>query len=203
MKTLDEVRAQCDIEEEGGCWLWEGGLSGGIPRIYAPDLAATETRLNEALRVAFESPRPNKWIKAALVEAMSPVMEAQAGRRAVWQIATGKPIPQGFQCYTKCLNELCVNPAHIRCGSGEEVGRFTAKVGRYRNQPRRILANNRTARRRSTVKPEHYAEILLSSESGLAVGARLGYSRSIVSRIRTGKATAHRPRGTLFLGLGG
>lgn len=203
MKTLDEVRARCEIEEETGCWSWTGALSCGIPRIYAPDLAATERRLSAALKSAFESARPGRLVKAALLQAMDPIMEAQAGRRAVWQMATGKSIKDGHIAYTTCLNGMCVNPDHIACGTGAELGRFTAKVGRYKGQPARILANYRIGRQRSTLKPEHYVEIQLSPESGLAIGARLGYSRSVVSKVRRGHPMVHRPRGALFMGLGG
>lgn len=201
MRTLDEVRARCEVEEITGCWVWTGARSSDIPRIYAPDLYATEQRLNAALAIAFQSPRPRAKIIAALVQAMDPVMEAQTGRRATWQMAHGKGVKDGLIVYNTCRNEQCVNPSHARCGTGAEWGRFTTKTGKHKGQLARILANRRIALARTTVKPEHVQEILLSPETGLAIGARLGYSRTIVSKYRAGHPVAHRPVGSLFVGL--
>lgn len=36
MRTLEEVRGNCRIDEEGH-WIWAGALWKGKPRIYAPD----------------------------------------------------------------------------------------------------------------------------------------------------------------------
>lgn len=202
MKTIEEVRDRCRVDEITGCWVWTGAMSGGIPRIYAPDLLATERRLDAALQEAFAMKRPTARIKVAILQAMDPIMESQAGRRAVWQMAKGRGVQDGYQVFNTCLNELCVNPAHMRCGTGLEVGRFTAKVGRYKGQPARMLANRRIARKRTSVTPEHAREFLLSPETGLEIAARLGYSRTIVSKYRAGHATAHSTIGSLFPGLG-
>lgn len=36
MRTLDEVKGRCRIDDDG-CWIWTGALGAGVPRIYAPN----------------------------------------------------------------------------------------------------------------------------------------------------------------------
>lgn len=202
MKTLDEVYGRCRIDDITGCWKWTGAVSGGFPRVYGPDWALTRERFEAALDAAFGSPREDAKIKAAIVQAMGGAMLSQPGRRAVWQMATGKPIPNGWRVYGTCPVDECLNPDHQACGTGADQGRYVAKIGLFKNQPNRILANRRTALKRTTVKKEVFDEILLSEEKGTEISARTGLSRTIVSKIRTGAAMAHRSAGGLFSGLG-
>ena len=202
MKTLDEVYGRCRIDEITGCWVWGGALSCGFPRVYGPDWAATRERMDAALEIAFASHWESAKTKGAILEAMEPALVSQPGRRAVWQMVTGKPIPNGWRVYGKCLNDHCLNFDHMSCGTVAEIGKFTAKVGRFKNQPNRILANRRIGLKRTTVTQERFDEILLSEESGVQISARTGISRTIVSKIRTGGMMVHRPAGGLFAGLG-
>lgn len=202
MRTLDEIYGRCKIDDITGCWVWDGAQSDGFPRVYGPDWERTRDRLDAALEVAFASHWESAKTKEAIVEAMDPAMLSQPGRRAVWQMATGKPIPNGWRVYGKCEHDLCLNTDHMGCGTGAELGRFTAKIGRFKNQPNRIMANRLIGLKRTTITPERFDEILLSEETGVQISARTGVSRSIVSKIRTGGMMVHRPAGGLFSGLG-
>lgn len=202
MRTLNEVYDRCRIDDITGCWVWTGAVSDGLPRVYGPDWAATITRLDAALETAFGDARESAKIKAALLQATDPVMLSQPGRRAVWQMASGKPIPNGWRVFGTCRNHHCLNPDHADCGTGADLGKFTAKVGRFKNQPNRIIANRRIGLQRTTVTQELFDEILLSDEKGTEVSARTGISRTIVSKIRTGAPMVYRPAGGLFSGLG-
>lgn len=186
MRTLDEILGRCKVDDITGCWIWSGAVSNGFPRVYGPDWAATIARLDAKLDAAFESPHQHSKIKKALIEAMEPVMDSQPGRRATWQMHSGKPIPSGWRIFGTCLNDLCLNPNHMRCGTGADLGRFTAKVGRFKNQPNRILANRKIGLQRTTLTEDLFNEILLSTETGVELTARTGISRSIVSKVRTG-----------------
>jgi len=202
VKTLDEVYGRCKIDDITGCWIWDGALSAGFPRVYGPDWATTRDRLDAALEVAFSSHWESAKTKAAILQATEPAMLSQPGRRAVWQMATGKPIPDGWRVYGKCLHDHCLNPDHMDCGTGADIGKFTAKVGRFKNQPNRILANRLIGLKRTTVTQDRFDEILLSEESGVQISARTGISRTIISKIRTGGMMVHKPAGGLFAGLG-
>ena len=35
--TSSDLRAWCDVNHDTGCWIWQGGLSGGAPRIWTFD----------------------------------------------------------------------------------------------------------------------------------------------------------------------
>lgn len=202
MKTLDEVYGRCKIDDITGCWIWDGAVSGGFPRVYGPDWAMTQARLDAALDVAFASHWESAKTKAAIVEAMEPAMLSQPGRRAVWQMATGKIIPNGWRVFGTCLHDHCLNPKHMDCGTGADIGKFTAKVGRFKNQPNRILANRKIGMKRSRLTEDLFNEILLSPETGVQIKARTGVSRTIISKVRTGGMMVYRPARGLFSGLG-
>lgn len=202
MKTLDEIHGDCRVDDITGCWHWAGAFSGTLPRIYAPDWAATRDRFEAALSAAFESGWESAKIKAAIVQVLDPVMTSQPGRRAVWNIATGKPIPNGWRVYGTCMDDACVSLDHMRCGSAVELGRFTVKTGRFRNQPNRIAANRITNLKRSSLTTELVDQILLSEETGVEIAARTGLGRTVISKVRTGAQVVHRAAGGLFAGLG-
>lgn len=166
--TLDDVQARCFIDDEG-CWVWRGATSDGLPRVYAPN---------------HRKPGSPK--------------ESQVGRRAVWHITTAKPIPDGKRVYGTCQNPLCLNPAHMKCGTTKEVGEFTAKVGRFKNSPRRIAANRLIGRKRSYLNPDQIAEIQSSNETGVALAERLNVGRQTVSKARRGELKAFESIGSPF-----
>lgn len=169
--TLDDIKARCFIDDDG-CWIWRGGASKGVPRVYAPN---------------HQKPGSPK--------------ESQVGRRAVWNVATGKPIPDGKRIYGTCGKSLCLNPECARCGTGEDIGKFTIKTGRFRGQPRRIAASRLTGRKRSHVTPELIAEIQGSNETGVALSRRLNLGREVVSRAKRGEMKAFAPIASPFAGL--
>jgi hypothetical protein len=168
MRTVDQVRGACRIDEMTGCWAWSGARhSTNGPRIYAPVLPGGE-------------------------------MQSQPGRRAVWQMVTGKAIPERWRVYGTCGNMLCVNPAHIECGPSGAVGKHIAKTGAYKNKPNRIAANRATGRKRAHYTPEDVAEIMASDETIEQLATRLGLGRGPVWRIRAGHAVSYEPVGSMF-----
>lgn len=128
-------------------------------------------------------------------------MSCQRGARAVWHLHTGQQIPNGWRVFSKCREPLCVNPAHVECKPMPEWGKDVAESGRWRGNMKRIAANRRTARARSNLTPEKVTLILSSDKTGNQLARELGSSRSSVSRIRAGHATAFTPVSGLFTGL--
>lgn len=167
MRTLEEVRGNCRIDDITGCWLWAGGKYGTLARIYAPDWTSADGAL-----------RP------------------QAGRRAVWHIRNpGKKLAPGVMVFGRCNCDLCLNPAHEFVGTRAQHGEMVKKAGRYRNQLKRIVANRKTARKLSTITPEIAAEILASDEGHTEFARRTGTSREIVRRVRSGRPMAYQSIG--------
>lgn len=158
---LEDIRQRCFIDEDTGCWTWRGAKDDKkYPRVWAPNHT-----------------KPG-----------SP-METQTGRRAVWHLSTGKPIPHGHRVYGTCSNPLCLNPAHMRCDPGPEWGAHMSKSGVHKTIRRTISART-IGRKRSILTDAIYAEIIASPESGLALSRRLGISRQTISRARRGKMSA-------------
>lgn len=164
--TLDDIKGRCFIDE-AGCWLWRGALTEGKwPRVHAPDHT-----------------KPG-----------SPKM-TQTGRRAVWHVVTGKPIPKGWRVYGTCGCDACLNPAHMECGTTAKVGQHSVRTGRFKNSPARIAANRKSGRSRALLTPEQIAEIQESAEFNRVWAERLGVSTQTISRARLGRMrsfqTAH------------
>lgn len=157
--NLEDVRQRCFINEETGCWEWRGALSDGKwPRIHAPNLSI----------------EGGKFM-------------VQTGRRAVWQLSTGKAIPKGYRVYGTCQCNLCLNPGHMKCGTTAELGRLSQRMGRFKNSPRRIAANRKIGRERSVFTPEILAELQLTTETSTAIAKRMGVAVQTISKARNGR----------------
>jgi len=157
---------------QDGCWLWRGALSDGWPRIFAPDY----TKKGGA-------------------------KTSQPGKRAVWHVKTGKPIPSGWRVFGTCQAKTCCNPAHIQCQPVAEWGKRVAESGRLQGVMRRIVANRATGRARAKLTGQDVEEIMASEETGLVLASRYGVAPQTISKARHGKARAHQPVGGLFSGL--
>jgi len=170
--TLDDIKDRCHIDDDGH-WIWKGALSEGKwPRIYAPD------------HTKEGSP-----------------MVTQTGRRAVWHVSTGKPIPNSWRVFGTCEVDCCLNPKHMKCGSTQEWGAQVSKAGIHSGSVRRSVAGRQAGRKCSVLTPETYQEIIGSNETGLALAARLGVSKQTVSKARNGLIVCFEPAGGLFSGL--
>lgn len=170
--TPEDVKQRCHVDADTGCWHWRGALSDGKwPRIYAPNLS-----------------KPGE------------PMEAQTGRRAVWQLATGKAIPEGFRVFGICRSGDCLNPKHMVCGSTAEWGQHKSKTGIHKTMTHRI-GSRKTGKARSVLTEETYAEVVSSTEPGTQIAKRLGVSMQTVSKARRGQMRCFQPIGNPFSGL--
>ena len=171
MRTLEDVRDRCFIDDEGH-WHWRGAMSAGVPRVYAPDHTNQDGE-----------------------------MSSQAGRRAVYHIIEGKAIPPSMRVYGTCEHDDCLNPECARMGPMSDLGKLIRKKGWLKGNARTILNARKVGRARSLLTPELITEIMESEETGLAIAARLSLSNSTVSKVRTGQARAFQPVGGMFSGL--
>lgn len=173
--TLDDIKARCHINDDG-CWVWKGALSEKKwPRVWAPDHS-----------------KPG-----------SP-MRSQPGRRAVWNVKTGKPIPEGHRVYGTCECDQCLNPAHSKCGPTADLGKHIQATGKYKGSAKRIAANRATGRTRAKTTPEMLAEIRSSDLPGTVLSEELKVSRQIISKARKGTSgLCWEPLGGMFSQLMG
>lgn len=131
----------------------------------------------------------NKWPRVWAPDyAKNGVMRSQPGRRAVWNVKTGKAIPEGYRAYGTCECDQCLNPNHMKCGPTSDLGEHIKKEGKFKGSHKRKAANRATGQTRAKTSPEMIAEIVSSHEDGVTLSAKLNISRQIISKIRQGKS---------------
>lgn len=171
--TLPDIKGRCHIDSITGCWLWRGATSpsnGGLtlqPRIHATCYTTDPTGATK---------------------------KTQTGNRAAWHTANQKPLPKGWRVFKAdcCTNGLCINPEHLKAGTTKQWGQSVARNGNWKNVPSRIAANRASGRRNAALTNEQLREVQLSSETGLALAARMGVSPQLISRHRRQKTAASR-----------
>lgn len=165
MTPIDRIKSRCTVDEITGCWIWKGGTSpsnGGKfrqPRIHSEDYTADPTGKTKAI---------------------------QTGNRAAWHAYTKKPIPDGYRVFkaNHCHDGLCVNPAHLKCGTFADWGRSIAEKAVWRGVSARINANRLSGRKRAGLTPEQVLEVQTSDEKGVVIAKRLGVSQQLISDAR-------------------
>lgn len=157
---------------EDGHWIWIGAASRGVPRIWAPDFTQAEGR-----------------------------MTSQPGRRAVWHVKTGKPIPEGWRVFGTCDRPDCIAPGHIVCRDPAVEGRKVAASGKLKGRVGRKLAARKTGRARSKLDLQLIEFIKTSPLTGEQVAAQTGLSTTTVSKVRKHGAPSFEPIGGIFSGL--
>lgn len=172
--SIAQIRGRCRIDEFTGCWLWSGAKSSDWPRIWAPDYTRHAGGFS-----------------------------AQTGRRAVWHIKTGLPIPDGWRVFGTCTEKTCCNPDHMICEPTAARGKKVAASGKLKNNITRITANRKTGRALSKLDAETRQLVRDSEEPGVVLAERYGCARQTISKIRKGQDVSFQPVGGMFTGLMG
>lgn len=201
MTQLDQIRSRCHIEDvEVGKphRLWAGGKTGKTPRIWAPDHTSTQLAFEAAIERAQGD---DAAIIAAIVAAMTPVMASQPGRRAVYHLTTGKPLPKGWRVFATCTEPACIE--HYGAGPGKEFGAQISKLGWHKHSVARKVASLANGRARSKLDLAMIREIRTSPETGRALARRLNIGEALVSKVRRHGSPAHETVANPWAGLGG
>lgn len=169
MRTIDQVRGACRIDDITGCWLWAGATDRGQPKIYAPDWTNRDGALT-----------------------------TQTGQRAVWHMLNRHAIPSRWRVYSTCRTQCCLNPEHLKVGSQKQWGMDCAASDALKGDIRVQVRNRRSGQGRSDLTPETYAEVMTSKAKGVELAQRLGVSESTVSKARTGAIVCFQPLGGMF-----
>jgi len=130
VRGLMDILGRCRVDDETGCWVWTGAVSSprgcAIPMVH---LSAGALGMGSK----------GNSIPAA---------------RAAWLLA-GKPLKDGHVVWRHvCMADrdgLCVNPAHARSGTRQQMYAAMVASGHNRGSERRRIAN--TKNRARMLKP--------------------------------------------------
>ena len=159
--TLESLRERCRINDETGCWDWGG----------------TCTRCR------------NGYINPVFTFTDEGRRRMSTTQRLAWVLAGGELKPKDVVWRT-CNNDLCINPGHLKSGQRKSMHKWFGASGLLKGSLIRRVANKRNTESQ-TIPREVVAEI----ERRISAGGELlkdicedvGVSRSVGSRIKTGK----------------
>lgn len=112
-------------------------------------------------------------------------------RRVVHELTTGKPIRRGHHAVMRCRDPNCLVFEHMTLLTTKQISDLAAKEGRF-STPTRRAAITAGVRKRAAAKLnlQIAREIFNSCESGPVLAARHNVHRSMITRIKRGKAWA-------------
>ena len=145
VRGLGDILARCKVNDETGCWEWTGAMS--YPRGY---------------------PTPNVHLGAGALGSGTKSNTISAAR-AAWLLA-GRPLKRGHVVWRHiCMADqhgLCVNPAHARSGTRQQMCAAMVASGHNRGSDLRRLVNAKN--RAPMIKP---AEVVRKAEAMFDSGA--------------------------------
>jgi hypothetical protein len=162
IKTLEDIRQRCRIDQDSKCWDWGGGI--------------TVIRGSEVAYLHY-SPDGTKETRKQM----------PAGR-AAW-IASGRKAEKGQVVYRCCNTKLCCNPAHMKCGTKKEAGAFLSESGKFKNQPTRIKANIKSCMKQM-IPLERVRAVEHAIASGMLrkdIAAALNINEATITKISSGR----------------
>lgn len=91
IRTIEDIRLRCKIDEDIGCWIWAGANSNGLPCTWFPPLRKT-TSLGVAIcyiRTGKPPPRGTCWHSVCGNKACVNPKHRKAGNRSSQMLAAG------------------------------------------------------------------------------------------------------------------
>lgn len=156
IRTVEDLRLRCAIDDVTGCWLWRGAISDGAPKVHFRHPVSLERTDAKGRRVALILSRGEDLPRG----------------HVAWQRVC-------------CDSPLCVNPEHCRSGPKKEWGRWLTASGKVKNLPSKCVAARKgwdTKGRKFT--PEMRQQIMADSRPVTTIAAELGVSRMGVWSVR-------------------
>lgn len=157
IRTLEDLRIRCRVDDETGCWHWGLSLCDGLPKVHVTHPALS---------------RPGYIMR---------------GRRAALLLARGRDLPPGHLAFARltCISTDCVNPAHCQSGDRHAHGRYLTQSGRVKGLLSKVKASRAIWDKRGRkITPEVRAHILASTASTYALAKELGLSQFAVWSVR-------------------
>lgn len=168
IRTLDDIKGRCVIDDETGCWLWRGAFS-----------RSTTHHVGPTTRV---------WLPVDLPRVVGAGRVTTAGK-AAWVLA-GNPLRDGDVVWRHVCHRVdCINPAHSKAGTRQAMHKEIAASDRLKGDPRRAAVNaiNRASR---LTPPDvvRQAEAMFGAKMlQKDVCAKLGIQQMTARLIRTGQ----------------
>lgn len=165
VRTLDDIRGRCWVNDLTGCWEWRGALSRSNTRSVSPT-----TRV---------------WLPDAEQVGSGRIVTAS---RAAWLLA-GHSLPDDHVVWRSvCGSSQCVNPAHCSAGTRQQMHAAIAASGRLRDKPHRRAVNARNRLRMVTpLETVREAEAMFArGEMQKTVVAQLRMTAETAALIRKG-----------------
>lgn len=156
VRTVDDLRMRCVVDEDTHCWLWRGATRVASNR-------CTETRV---------------WVPS--LARVLPVP------RAAWIVAGKRELQKGETVWRRCSEDQCCNPAHLMAGDKAAWGAFVASKGLFAGRPERSAINRAVKINSgcTSITMELAAWARESDQMGVDVAHALGVSSTVVTRIR-------------------
>lgn len=164
IRTVEDLRQRCRIDEETGCWVWS--------------MAARKYEGKREPETAVWLAEPRKAVN---------------GKKAA-ALLSGRTFRKGQLAYGTCCNWQCVNPDHVKVGTPKQRGAFVASRGHLKGCPTRAVKNKQAGRVRSRVTMELAEWIRESPQTGRDVACTMGLAESVISRIRRGQSWTASPK---------
>lgn len=160
VRTFEDIRLRCRVDEITGCWLWSLSMSGG------------ET--------------PKAWICPGVFGEKPRTMPAA---KASW-LLSGRKIEEGHVVWrVACTDARCVNPQHCIALPRAEMRRACGLRGREKGKPERAVQNwkNRASLIAPKEVVREVEKRLGEGKKQSHIAAELPVSTFLVHKIATGK----------------
>lgn len=156
IRTVDDLKQRCAVDQETGCWHWRMAMCDGVPRVHYchPQTGARLT---------------GKGRRAALILERR---EALPAGHVAW----------AKKC---CASADCCNPDHAQSGTKKKWGKWLTASGRVKNLPSKCAGARRAWDTRGRkITPEDVALIRSSDKSSREIAAEIGCSQYAAWSIR-------------------
>lgn len=156
IRTVEDMRQRCRMNEVTGCWHWGMACDGATPMVHYVG--------KDGVR------RKQRGRRAAL--------HLQRGV----DLAPG----QVAFAVDECRSLDCVNPSHCRSGSRDDHGEWLARSGLAKNLPAKIAANRAIHAKRRKLQPEMVTEIRSSPLTNKQLAQKFGVTEYPIWAARNG-----------------
>lgn len=162
--SLTDIKARCHVDPDSRCWLWR--------------------------MATLRSGVPHGHAPPGVI---GPRRVSCSARRIAWALA-GRSLGPAAAIYPACGHRLCVNPAHLRCGTTGDALRAASARGAFRSPERRAqLATLRLERTTPAAVVQAIADAIESGVTAKRAAALHGVSYGLAKRIRLGQHPHQRP----------
>lgn len=171
VRTLEDIRLRCRIDEETKCWHWSMAISDG------------------GKKRSSRTPRVSVYESVVDSNASDDRRVTVSVGRVAW-VQSGRKLPCGWVVWRTCPNDDCCAPHHLKAGTKAEEGAWMAASGRRRGDPRRAAINLRNVAAAQAVSLETVRAIEVQIAEGRMqrdISAEFGVHVATISKISTGK----------------